>query len=151
VVATGVDSSERVIARARTRFPTADFRVAFANTLPFADGELDAYLALRVYGHIVDPGPALEEARRVLRPAGRIVLADIENDLFAIDADDQVLVGTLKQAFRTSVAFPWIGRLRSLLQDAGFRHVSVEVQTLVFTNRAEIAPVLADRHGSVAG
>jgi hypothetical protein len=52
------------------------------------------------------------------------------------------------------VASPWIGRrARSLLLDAGFVDVAVEVQTLIFTSYAEIAPALAAmaRAGVAAG
>jgi len=57
VQAIGVDISEQAISRARRRFPTADFRIASAETLPFADGELRAYVAMLLYQHLKDPAP----------------------------------------------------------------------------------------------
>src|SRR3954452_4748556 len=43
VEAIGIDISEQAIARARERFPMADFRTAPSDALPFADGELSGY------------------------------------------------------------------------------------------------------------
>src|SRR5215207_5632304 len=45
VHATGVDSSERMIERARIRFPDGDFRVATAEALPFDNGHFLGYRA----------------------------------------------------------------------------------------------------------
>ena len=45
------------------------------NSLPFADGSFDAALAADVLCHrAIDPALALSELRRVLRPAGRLVV-----------------------------------------------------------------------------
>src|SRR5579859_960618 len=51
----GVDLSQQLIARARHRFAEAEFRVGTAEALPFVDGELGGYLALRLYSHLADP------------------------------------------------------------------------------------------------
>src|SRR5262245_22438253 len=70
----GVDLDERMITVAAMRWPEADFRVAHAYELPFADGELRGYRAEKVYHVLDDPARAVGEARRVLSPGGRIVL-----------------------------------------------------------------------------
>jgi SAM-dependent methyltransferase len=46
--------------------------VADAEALPFADGVFDAVLAMDMLHHVARPGHALAEARRVLRPGGRL-------------------------------------------------------------------------------
>jgi ubiquinone/menaquinone biosynthesis C-methylase UbiE len=88
VAAIGIDISEQAISRARSRFPMADFRTASSETLPFADGELRGYSALLLYQHLKHPARSLSEAFRVIGPGGRLVLADVENDLWAIDSDE---------------------------------------------------------------
>jgi ubiquinone/menaquinone biosynthesis C-methylase UbiE len=142
VQATGIDISEQAISRARRRFPTADFRVAPSSTLPFADGELYGYVAMLLYQHLGDPAPSLAEARRVLSPGGRLVVADLENDLWAIDCDDPPIVRRMLPAFADTVANPWIGRrLRSLLIEAGFTEVTVELRSIMATSLAEVGPL----------
>jgi ubiquinone/menaquinone biosynthesis C-methylase UbiE len=143
VEAIGIDISEQAIARARGRFPMADFRTAPSDALPFADGELNGYVALLVYQHLQHPSPSLAEAWRVLGHGGRVVLADVENDLWAIDASEQPIVRGIVRAFADTVANPWIGRgFRSLLLETGFVEVTVELLSLVCTSYADVAPAL---------
>jgi SAM-dependent methyltransferase len=141
---TGIDVSGQMIAVVRRRFPAADLRVGTAEALPFADGELRAYRAERLYQHLADPISALAEARRTLAPGGRLVLVDQDCDTLAIDSDDVALDQALLHAFADSVANGRVGRrYRALLLDAGFADVAVEVHTMVITDHALAAPGLA--------
>lgn len=143
IEATGVDMSQQMVARARRRFPECDFRVAPAERLPFGGGELQGYQAQRVYQYLKDPAAALREARRVLESGGHVVIVDLETDLWAIDADDRELTQTLFDVFSGTIPNRWIGRqLRSLLLDAGFVDVAVEIQGSIFTSLEQIAPPL---------
>ncbi len=45
-----------------------------ATALPYADGVFDAAVCVRVLHHFSDPGPALAEIGRVVRPGGVLVL-----------------------------------------------------------------------------
>lgn len=56
----------------RTWFAQAD-----ATALPFPAAHFDAALALEVLVHVPDKAAALAAARRVLRPKGRLVLAEL--------------------------------------------------------------------------
>ena len=53
-----------------SKIPTAEFRVADAMALPFADGEFDIVASALVINFIPDRAKALAEMRRVLRPGG---------------------------------------------------------------------------------
>jgi ubiquinone/menaquinone biosynthesis C-methylase UbiE len=144
--AVGIDFSQQMIEVARNRFPNGDYRVANANALPFDDNALNLYRAERVYQYIADPAEALREARRVLTPGGRIVLLDPDGDMWALDADDQEMTRTLMRVLSNSVPYRWIGRrYQSLLLDAGFVDVSVEVKTGIYTDytRDPLLPSMA--------
>jgi SAM-dependent methyltransferase/alkylhydroperoxidase family enzyme len=70
--AAGLDASPRLIAVARDRSPQADLRVGDMNVLPWADDTFDAVTSFRgIWGTTPD---AVAEARRVLRPGGRLGL-----------------------------------------------------------------------------
>jgi SAM-dependent methyltransferase len=72
----GVDVSETFIAAAgdfaASRGVAAEFRLAKAEVLPFADESLDAVLSFDVLEHVQDVPRALAECHRVLRPGGRL-------------------------------------------------------------------------------
>ncbi|MEW2160568.1 methyltransferase domain-containing protein [Streptomyces sp. NPDC007189] len=137
VKAVGVDPDTRMIAVARGRWPGADFRVAGAHDLPLADASVDGYRADKVFHELAEPERALAQARRVLRPGGRIVLVGQDWDTFVIDSDDPVLTRTIVHARADLIASPRAARrYRNLLLDAGFDEVTVEVRTGVFTGTA---------------
>jgi ubiquinone/menaquinone biosynthesis C-methylase UbiE len=62
---TGIDFSDAMIARACTHYPSADFKVADATRLPYADGAFDIVFNGVSLMHIVDYQTAIREAARV--------------------------------------------------------------------------------------
>jgi len=78
----GLDVSSRMLAEAQG----LDRVRGSARRLPFASAAFDAVVAIEVIEHVgpVGLGPVLDEARRVLRPGGR--LAIIDKNVGALDA-----------------------------------------------------------------
>jgi len=54
--------------------------LADARSLPFGDDSFDAAYLVTVLGEIPDQGAALRELRRVVKPAGRIVVGELFGD-----------------------------------------------------------------------
>jgi ubiquinone/menaquinone biosynthesis C-methylase UbiE len=74
----GVDTSTAMLEAARARSGTdVEFREGQLEQLPIKDGELDVALMFLVLHYVVDPGRALREAARALKPGGRLLLADM--------------------------------------------------------------------------
>ncbi|NUN51062.1 MAG: methyltransferase domain-containing protein [Candidatus Brocadiae bacterium] len=76
----GVDLTPAMLARPRRaarRFPTASFLTARAEKLPFPDASFDLVLSNGVLNLCPDKDAAFRELRRVLRPGGRLVSADL--------------------------------------------------------------------------
>jgi ubiquinone/menaquinone biosynthesis C-methylase UbiE len=72
---TGVDLSTRMLEAARTQTPDATFLLADATALPFGDDTFDLVTCVTAIHLMPEAGVALREWSRVLRPAGRIVIA----------------------------------------------------------------------------
>ena len=73
----GLDVSEGMLGAARARaLPNTTFHLAAAEPhLPFRDATFDLVAMCDSLAYLGNPARALEEVRRVLRPAGRIALA----------------------------------------------------------------------------
>jgi SAM-dependent methyltransferase len=139
---TGIDVSDQMIALARERWPHGEFRVGDAYALPLQDGQAAGYRADKVIHALAEPGRALAEAQRVLAPGGRIVVCGQDWDTLVADSSDPELTRTIVAKRADQVPSPRAARqYRNLLLDAGFRDVTVEVHTGVFTG-GSFLPVL---------
>jgi SAM-dependent methyltransferase len=75
-----VDQSRAMLGAAKTRlrdFANVDLRQGELESLPVADGELDAAILFLVLHYVAEPGRALAEAGRSLRPGGRLLVVDM--------------------------------------------------------------------------
>jgi ubiquinone/menaquinone biosynthesis C-methylase UbiE len=73
----GIDPSDAMLARARSKTPTIDLRVASAESLPFADGSFDYVVSRFAFHHFTDKPRALDELNRVIAPGGALHLMNI--------------------------------------------------------------------------
>jgi ubiquinone/menaquinone biosynthesis C-methylase UbiE len=77
----GVDLSAGMVARARRRAgDVAEFIQGDAEKLPAEIGVFDAVVNLISFHHYPNPGRALAEFRRVLRPGGRLILVAFDRN-----------------------------------------------------------------------
>jgi DNA-binding transcriptional ArsR family regulator len=75
-----VDQSRAMLASARRRVSGLDnveLRAGDLEALPIEDGELDAAALVLVLHYAVDPARTMAEARRALRPGGRLLVVDM--------------------------------------------------------------------------
>lgn len=70
----GLDASEALIERARTRVPEADLLVGEMEALPFGDGSFDLVAGFNSFFFATDMVAALREARRVAKPGAPVVI-----------------------------------------------------------------------------
>jgi 2-polyprenyl-3-methyl-5-hydroxy-6-metoxy-1,4-benzoquinol methylase len=128
VRAVGVDASEAMIATARDRAAQrgveVEFEVGDAHSLVFESGTFDGVHCTRVLQHLDDPGLAVREMARVLKPGGRLVVSEPDWDAFVLDSDDVSIALAVRAALGAVVRQPDVGRrLRRFAASAGLEPV----------------------------
>ncbi|MDF1791890.1 MAG: class I SAM-dependent methyltransferase [Thalassobaculaceae bacterium] len=73
----GIDPTEPLLDRARALDPDGDYRAAVAEDLPFADASFDLVVSYLTLIDIPDIDRAIAEMTRVLKPGGRLLLANL--------------------------------------------------------------------------
>ena len=113
----GVDRSQAMLRAAARRLegvPNVELRTGDLEELPIADGELDVAVLSLVLHYVVAPPEVIREARRTLKPRGRILVVEMR-------AHDR------GAEYSEEMGHVWPGfeerRMAEWLHDAGFRHV----------------------------
>jgi ubiquinone/menaquinone biosynthesis C-methylase UbiE len=87
----GVDREPRMVGEALALHAAGacvGFVCADAHALPFGSASVDRVWMHRVLQHAADPGRVLAEAARVLRPGGRVVMAEPDWETLVFDHPD---------------------------------------------------------------
>ncbi len=120
----GIDRSDDVLERARAlaarrRVDNVQWKKGDLARLPLRDDSVDVAMLSQALHHTIDPVPVIDEAARVLRPGGRLLILDLrEHD----QAWVRERLGDARLGFSD-------GELTALLLDAGFEDVRVQVGT----------------------
>ena len=126
-----------MLAEARVRDRHTDWVQGDAGRLPFADAAFDAVVSTEAFHWFPDPGRALAEFRRVLRPAGRLLLALVNPRFAATGRIVELASRVVGQPFR----WPTRDELRDLVQAAGF-HVECQVPIVRLPGAILLPPAL---------
>ena len=119
----GLDGSAVMIAEAkrRTSHGRAHFVRGDAASMPFAANAFDAVRVERVLQHVADPATALAELARVLRPAGRIMIAEPDWPNLRVLACPDDLADDIPRRLMARIRQPELARsLTGLLNASGW-------------------------------
>jgi ubiquinone/menaquinone biosynthesis C-methylase UbiE len=113
-----VDSSAAMLQAARKRLQgldNVDLRRGELEALPIDDQRLDAAMLMLVLQHVPEPGRALAEVARVLKPASRVLIVDM------LPHD--------REGYRQQMGHVWLGfaeeHIRQMLGDNGFEAMRI--------------------------
>jgi ubiquinone/menaquinone biosynthesis C-methylase UbiE len=135
----GLDSSQAMVEVARqrslgTNLPV-EFHVGDAERLDITDAAFDRCRADRICQHLQEPQKAIAEMARVVRPGGKIVIAEPDYGTMAIDSDNRALSRRILDFYCDQVCQGWIGRqLPRLFKEAGLTDVTTRADTVILTN-----------------
>ncbi len=102
-----VDASSEMLSVARERltgFSNVHLHEGSLEALPIESGTLDLALVVHVLHHVPEPALALAEAARVLKPGGRLVVADV--------------LPHARTEYRRTMGHIWLGFDRAAIEDA---------------------------------
>jgi ubiquinone/menaquinone biosynthesis C-methylase UbiE len=138
------DVVEEMVEQARARaaelgIANVEFRTIDAEWIDLPTAGLDGVLARWGYMLLADPATALGETRRVLRPGGRVALAawagPEENPWASVPIAELVAMGAIDEPDLDApnmFALRDPGRIRELLEEAGFTDIAVEQVPIVY-------------------
>jgi ArsR family transcriptional regulator len=113
-----VDASAAMLQAAKKRLQgvdNVDLRRGDLESLPIDDDRLDAAVVMLVLHHVPEPAKALAEIARVLGPAGRVLLVDMQSHD--------------REIYRQQMGHLWLGfsddHITTLLTEAGFDLVRI--------------------------
>ncbi len=126
----GVDASAAMIAVARTRAEGAPcrsrFEVGDALSLAEPDASVDVVRCERTLQWVADPGRAVGELARVVRPGGLVSLLDTDWSTLRLHVGDEAVTRRVRDALRAERRRPSNigGRLAEVARAAGLRPIA---------------------------
>jgi ubiquinone/menaquinone biosynthesis C-methylase UbiE len=129
----GIDISDSMLAIAGTRSkqpggPEVELELASAGRLPHGAENFDVAVSTQVFEYLDDVPGALDEIRRVLRPAGRVVLLDTDWGSVVWRSSDDARMARVLTAFEEHLEDPHLPRsLGDALDKSGFTRTHLQV------------------------
>ena len=126
----GIDQNSEMIRHANKRCESlrnTEFSEANAEDLPFPEESFDAACCTQVLLYVNDVAQVLSGIRRVLKPAGRIIIVETDWRGVVLNSDYDSITRKIFSAWDAAVPSPNLPvRLGPLLVDNGFCNIDVE-------------------------
>lgn len=138
----GLDLSQGMVRRAKTRCPSSDFAVGNAELLPFRGESFDGVCSLLAFSYVRKPMDLLCESLRVLRPGGSIAICTLGKNLLTSGLPAIYTMAEVMKVRRIgmgSFGERYYGEreMLDLFEDAGFADVQVRRCSFAHLNLAD--------------
>ena len=132
----GIDQSPEMLAAGRARVERAglagriELREGRAESLPFADGSLDALTFTYLLRYVDDPGATLSELSRVVRPGGTLAMLEfaVPRGMWRAPWELYVRVGLPLAGATVSAGWREVGRFLGPSIRGFYEHLPLETQ-----------------------
>ncbi len=141
----GVEPAKAMAERARQR--GIDVREARAESLPFRDESFDFVLMVTTICFLEDPPQALAEAKRVMRPGGRIIIGMIDRNS-PLGKDYERKKATSK--FYKYARFLSVDLVMGWLESLNFEHIATRQTVFKSTRDISAAELFEEGYGKGA-
>jgi SAM-dependent methyltransferase len=153
---TGVDTAPSLLDKARelaADLPNLTFQEADGRSLPFEAGAFDVVIFDSTLSHVAQPEGALEQAFRVLRPAGWLGMFDGDYATTTVAlGDHDPLQACVDAMLANSVHDRWlVRRLAALVRGCGFEVVSFRSHGFVETAGGYMVTIIDRGAGILRG
>jgi ubiquinone/menaquinone biosynthesis C-methylase UbiE len=119
----GLDPSAEMLNVARQKLPKlVELQVGSADNIPFPDESFDRVISTSAFHYFRHPDRSIQEAKRVLKPNGRLVITDWCDDYLTCRVLDVFLRLFDRAHFRTYS----VSECLKMLRDERFVNVSIE-------------------------
>jgi SAM-dependent methyltransferase len=119
----GIDPCAEMLEIAKQKLPeSVDLKVSSADNLPFPSNYFDVVVSTSAFHYFRDPSQALQEAKRILKRNGRLVITDWCYDYLTCKVCDFFLRYFNRAHFRTY----GVAELQTMMQDEGFQGIAIE-------------------------
>jgi len=124
----GIDNSEPMLKLARegARADNVEYRLMALEHMDFPENSFDGVVGTQVLGYLADPIPVIRSLLRVMKPTGRVFIAETDWDSLAYSIADKDLQRKVTQAFTDHQGDGWVGRrLYNWCQQGGAREIEL--------------------------
>lgn len=119
----GLDISGEMLNIAKCKLPdSVDLLLGSADNLPFPNESFDTVISTNAFHYFQNPYQVIQEAKRILKPKGRLVITDWCHDYWTCRICDFFLRLFKRAHFRTY----GVNECQMILQSEGLHEVSVE-------------------------
>ena len=118
----GIDNSDAMLALARAKAAAENvaYRLLAVEDMDFAENSFDGVVCTQVLGYVADPVSVLRSLLRVVKPTGRVFIAETDWDTLAYSIPDKALQRKVTLSFTDHHGDGWVGRrLYALCRQAG--------------------------------
>jgi len=127
----GIDPSSQMLAHASQRQGKVVFQSGRAEKLDFEDGSCDLVFSVDVIHHVQDRSNSFQEARRVLRPGGKV--SSVTDSKWIIRHRQPLSVYFPETVDVELQRYPRIADLCSFMEQVGFQEIREETVEFSFT------------------